>query len=89
MFDHQHVLLRPFQLNLKEISDMHMALASEETCVIYREYAKRFESLGTLSLLPEMSEEEFCEKLLKAMETGIPVKNEEVCMPPLPEGYVL
>lgn len=35
----------------------------------------------------DLPEEEFCRILQRAIDTGIPVKAEEICMEPLPPGY--
>lgn len=70
---------------------MFLALAKKETRQLLLRYNKTFIGNGIPghNIDPDLPEEEFCRLLNEALETGVPLPEEKVCMPPLPEGYVL
>ena len=70
---------------------MFIALAKDETCNLLLRYNKTFIGNGIPghNIDPYLPEEEFCRLLQEAIDSGVPVPEEKVSMPPLPEGYVL
>lgn len=70
---------------------MFIAFARDSTFDLLMEYNRTFKDsqISGHYIIPSLPEEEFCRLIREAIDSGVPVPKEKVCMPPLPEGYVL
>lgn len=70
---------------------MFIAVAKDSTFDLLMKYNRIFidDQISGHYIIPSLSEDEFCRLLQDAIDTGIPVPEEKVSLPPMPEGYVL